>query len=440
MWNTQTERVVSVPGPVGSTTTLQLNAPIVIERSGITVGGSAPMPKLVRYDPALVLNTNNVPTPGCQHLMEIGANVSNLIIEKFEFEGSAGAYAGHCKGSNSVEAQPSAEDLAFKGQNSNVTIRDSEFRNAISRALLIYASNINGVTITGTRFVEPNLVGILVGNNFVWDGGQPPNMVPQHPFCDALSGGLPAAAVADVPRNIVISWNIFLRSWTGAVALNHSRQVNVQYNLFTDNYQRPYDAGGGTMNTTECDYDTKILENVFNVSGLNLPVCKGTVALELNGIKEDVQGNTMKGYPSAVVIARNSKDLRITGNQMEDNGRTIIDTFVYAGIELWNQYKFRAATGIVIENNTITNPSSPPPTTGTLAYGVRLSRHTCEPPLVPDSTVLPCGQDTNQDLIYNVRIMGNTLTNMSMAPYCITSGTQTSTPPWTLQAGGVTCN
>ena len=460
MWNTKATKVISVPGPSGSTTTLQLNAPIVIERSGITVHGTEPRPKLVRYDPALYLSINPaVPTPGCQHLMEIAPGVSNLIIENIEFEGSAGAYSGHCKPNSSAAAQPAAQDLSFQGQNSNVTIRDSEFRNAISTALLIYAPNIDGVTITGTRFVEPNLAGILVGNNFVWDGGSAPNYIPQHAFllpngqpggCDVLAGGLPAAATADVPRNILISWNIFLRSWTGALALNRSRQVTVQYNSFTDNYQRPYDDGGGSMNTTECDYDTKIVGNIFNAAGLNLPEGKGTIALELSGIKEYVEGNTIQGYPSTMIVARNSKDLSIIGNnQLNGNGRlnfrtedpVSTDARVRqdSGIELWNQYKFRAMTGVKIENNTIANPSM----AGTFPYAIRVRRHSCSPVLAPDPGN-QCSMSQTQSWVYGLRVKGNTFNNMSVAPYCIMSGVKPPQglpefPDWDLQGGWATC-
>ena len=433
MWNTQTIR--QIPGPYGGNTTLHLNAPIVIERSGITVGGAQTLclPKLVRYD-AGALSSD----PGCQRMMDVEKRVSNVIIE---FEGSAGAYAGRCRSytrPGDPLAQPHTQDLFLLGEHNNITIRYSEFRNAVGAALAIYGSNIGGVTVTWNRFYEPNVVGILIGNNGVWDVKVGPNApdfdTPQHTYCDVLSGGLPAAATANVPHNILISQNGFTRSWTGAIALNRSRQVVVQDNSFTDNYQRPYDSSGGTMNTTECDYDTKILGNGFDGTGLNPGSGYSTQALELHGLKELVQNNTIRGYPYNAILARSTKDLVInTNNTLEGNGRASDNA--ESGIDIWNVVRNRVTTGVTIESNTITNTSPSPGMPGRLPYAVRFSSRACESnaPPVPN-----CEARADLSVINSVQITANQLIGMISAAYCVMNDVMAPIG-WSLQAGGVTC-
>ncbi len=435
MWNTQTTKHISI------TTTLQLNAPIVIGRSGITVRGSGPtMPKIVRYNPEYFHNPNWESTPGCQRLMEVSVGVSNVIIEGFEFEGSAGAYAGFCRPApvNGQEiAQPKADDLFLLGQNTNVTIRNSEFRNAVGSALTIYNSNQNTITVTGNRFVEPNLVGILIGNNGVWDGSVGPNApqhyTPQHTYCDLISSGLPAAATADVPRNLLISSNTFLRSWTGAVALNRSRLVTVLGNQFIDNYQRPYDFSCGTMNTTECDYDTRIEGNVFSGDGLILASGYSTQALELHGLKETVHDNVIRGYPNNAILARSTKDLVITSNTIERNGRALDND--QSGIDIWNQVSNRVTSNVLIQGNTITNASTSPGLPGNLPFAARFSQHACEgsgAPPVADCT-LP-----SLSVINNVQVTSNQFVGMTNAPYCVMPNVMAATG-WNLQVGMFQC-
>ena len=374
-------------------------------------------------------------------MMDVAIGVSNLIIENLEFEGSAGAYAGRCRSytpPGDPLAQPNAQDLYLLGQHNNVTIRYSEFRNAISSAIAIYGSNINGVTITWNRFVEPNLVGILIGNNGVWNGNVGPNApqfyTPQHTYCDVISGGLPAAATADVPRNILISLNVFLRSWTGAVALNRSRQVVVQDNSFTDNYQRPYDSSGGTMNTTECDYDTKILGNIFSGAGLNLGSGYSTQALELHGHKELIQNNTIRGYPYNAILARSTKNLVIdTNNTLEGNGRATDNT--QSGIDIWNQVSNRMTTGVTIQGNTITNTSSAG-VPGRLPFALRFSTHACEGSGAPP--VQDCADTPGFSVINSVQVLSNLFSGMTSAAYCVMNNVMAPNG-WNLQSGWTSC-
>ena len=432
MWNTTTTK--TIPGPAGNTT-LYLNAPLEIARSGITVRGAQPQPRLVRHDPAAVLiavppGQPIPPTPGCQRMMDVAVGVSNLIIEKFEFEGSAGAYSGRCRSftlPGDPLAQPFVQDLFFLGQHNNVTVRDSEFRNAVGAALVIYdpppntATATNGVTISGNLFVEPNLVGIQIGKNGMWNG---PSATQE---CDSMVQAPPpappgtmvlAASLGKVPSNISISGNFFLRSWTGSLALNNSRLVTIHSNVFEDNYERPYDLSGGTMNTTSCDYDTKILANTF--TGWGLTGANYTQALELHGHQELVQGNTIRGYPYDAIIARSINGLVVDNNILEANSRLGDES----GINIWNHGDLRRTTGVTIKNNAFVNPT--PASSGKgLLYGVRIGRHTCDDPAPPPYlTVTECEFATSANLsqINGVQQINNYFIGMRIGSYCAASG------------------
>ena len=321
-------------------------------------------------------------------------------------------------------------------------MRFSEFRNAVGGALVLYDPPIeppntvllpatNGVTITGNRFLEPNVVGILIGRNGIFVENFPTIPLPWT-VCD-VPASAPLASTAEVPHNITISNNIFTRSWTGALALNNSRQTTIQNNTFTDNYQRPYDVSGGSMNTTACDYDTRILNNKFTAWGLNLPTvgpgARSTQALELHGLKELVQGNEFNGYPNNVILARSVNDLTIDGNFIVANGRGVGNA--ESGIDIWNQGGLRITSKIRIQNNTISNPV---PGFQALPYGVRFGEHRCDPPIAPlDCTITP-----SLSLIQDVAVTANQFINF-VVPYCTVSGVMGSSPAWSLQNGFLQC-
>ena len=130
------------------------------------------------------------------------------------------------------------------------------------------------------------------------------------------------------------------------------------------------------MNTTSCDYDTQILNNKFFGWGLNLLPGRSTQALELHGLKELVQDNTIQGYPNDVILARSVRDLTVNRNTIQQNGWVVGNTD--SAIDIWNQAGNRRTTSVTISNNTISNSLVPPATVpASLRYGIRIYQHQC---------------------------------------------------------------
>ena len=435
------------------------NPPISIRRGNILVRGvlqagqrqtlilRATAVELLPAPPPVGQPAN--PPTGCEEMITI-KGVSNVTVRDLKIDGGGTAFPKFCR--LTLEDQPVTSDLHISGDPNSATqgtvVDNILFLNAIGRALTIYGNNhpadlqqqISGVYVYNSEFVDAQLTGILVGTTGAFREYAPPSTEPLHEEyqgqradldyrCDAAAASRNSAGAFDltvmrnatnatrVPRNIVITNNIFRRHWTGTVALNEAVDSEIANNQFFDNYnERSWDGGGGTILDGSCALANDWHDNYFDNSGIEPTVITGT--FELRGRHTKIRNNTILNQVEHGVDMLSCMFMQVTGNIIRDVSRrpSADGSQDAAPVKMANLAGGRLTTDILVSQNIMENQSPE----RYARYGLRIGGCTAAGgPTLDDPTIYEC-KPTNT--LYNLNVIApptqiqNTFINFTRKP------------------------